>query len=71
MRVVRVVDAQLLSELRGWVENSTPPARLKDDFFIKLVLAQAADIYEATVHDAQAGKSRERLRGVVVALARR
>jgi len=42
-RVYRLTDAGS-EELRGWVENSTPPARLKDDFFIKLVLAQAADI---------------------------
>jgi DNA-binding PadR family transcriptional regulator len=42
-RVYRLTDAGH-AKLRGWVENSTPPSRLKDDFFIKLVLAQAADI---------------------------
>ncbi|WP_028067230.1 PadR family transcriptional regulator [Solirubrobacter soli] len=32
------------SELAGWVADSTPQTRLKDDFFIKLVLARAAGI---------------------------
>src|SRR4051794_40159285 len=32
------------AELSGWVAEATPQARLKDDFFIKLVLAQAAGI---------------------------
>lgn len=32
------------TELRGWVAEATPAARLKDDFFIKLVLARAAGI---------------------------
>jgi DNA-binding PadR family transcriptional regulator len=32
------------SELRSWVEDSTPATRLKDDFFVKLVLARAAGI---------------------------
>src|SRR3954471_23984317 len=32
------------SELDGWVNDSPPATRLKDDFFIKLVLAQAAGI---------------------------
>jgi DNA-binding PadR family transcriptional regulator len=31
-------------ELKGWVADSTPQTRLKDDFFIKLVLARAAGI---------------------------
>ena len=42
-RVYRLTDTGR-DELRGWVEDSTPAARLKDDFFIKLVLAQAANI---------------------------
>jgi DNA-binding PadR family transcriptional regulator len=42
-RVYRLTDAGH-EELRGWVENSTPATRLKDDFFIKLVLARAAGI---------------------------
>jgi DNA-binding PadR family transcriptional regulator len=42
-RVYRLTDAGR-EELRGWVENATPPARLKDDFFIKLALAEAAQI---------------------------
>ncbi|MDA0183329.1 PadR family transcriptional regulator [Solirubrobacter phytolaccae] len=32
------------AELGGWVADATPAARLKDDFFIKLVLARAAGI---------------------------
>ena len=32
------------SELAEWVADSTPQTRLKDDFFIKLVLARAAGI---------------------------
>lgn len=31
-------------ELGGWVADATPAARLKDDFFVKLVLARAAGI---------------------------
>ncbi len=42
-RVYRLTDAGH-AELSGWVENSTPATRLKDDFFIKLVLARAAGI---------------------------
>jgi DNA-binding PadR family transcriptional regulator len=42
-RVYRLTDAGR-AELRGWVEDSTPASRLKDDFFIKLVLARAAQI---------------------------
>jgi DNA-binding PadR family transcriptional regulator len=42
-RVYRLTDDGR-AELRGWVEDSTPAARLKDDFFIKLVLARAAQI---------------------------
>src|ERR1700712_2104043 len=30
------------AELDRWVEDATPSPRLKDDFFIKLVLARAA-----------------------------
>ena len=32
------------NELLGWVAEATPAARLKDDFFIKLVLAGTAGI---------------------------
>ena len=42
-RVYRLTDAGRL-ELDGWVRASEPNNRLKDDFFIKLVLAQAASI---------------------------
>lgn len=42
-RVYRLTDAGQ-AELRGWVRDSTPATRLKDDFFIKLVLARAARI---------------------------
>src|SRR5918995_3422323 len=42
-RVYRLTDAGQ-AELRGWVADSTPQPRLKDDFFIKLVLARAAGI---------------------------
>src|ERR1044072_2324822 len=42
-RVYRLTDAGQ-AELHGWIANSTPAARLKDDFFIKLVLARAAGI---------------------------
>src|SRR3954447_18490752 len=31
-------------ELESWVKDATPQTRLKDDFFIKLVLARAAGI---------------------------
>src|SRR3954469_9732532 len=31
-------------ELDRWLADATPPTRLKDDFFMKLVLARAADI---------------------------
>jgi DNA-binding PadR family transcriptional regulator len=42
-RVYRLTaDGQ--AELDRWVEDATPSPRLKDDFFIKLVLAQAAGI---------------------------
>jgi len=42
-RVYRLTE-QGRVELRGWVADSTPQTRLKDDFFIKLVLARAAQI---------------------------
>ena len=42
-RVYRLTDAGH-AELRGWVADATPAARLKDDFFVKLVLARAAGI---------------------------
>ena len=42
-RVYRLTDKGK-SELAGWVADSTPQTRLKDDFFIKLVLARAAGI---------------------------
>ena len=42
-RVYRLTDAGQ-AELRSWVQDSTPQTRLKDDFFIKLVLARAAGI---------------------------
>ena len=42
-RVYRLTDKGRL-ELSGWVADSTPQPRLKDDFFIKLVLARAAGI---------------------------
>jgi DNA-binding PadR family transcriptional regulator len=42
-RVYRLTEKGQL-ELRGWVADSTPQTRLKDDFFIKLVLARAAGI---------------------------
>ncbi len=42
-RVYRLTE-QGRVELSGWVANSTPQTRLKDDFFIKLVLARAAQI---------------------------
>src|SRR5690349_2379336 len=32
------------SELDSWLSDATPAARLKDDFFMKLVLARAAGI---------------------------
>ena len=42
-RVYRLTsDGQ--SELDRWVEDATPSPRLKDDFFMKLVLARAAGI---------------------------
>jgi DNA-binding PadR family transcriptional regulator len=42
-RVYRLTaDGQ--AELDRWVEDATPSPRLKDDFFIKLVLARAAGI---------------------------
>src|SRR5215210_4412096 len=44
-RVYRLTEKGQL-ELKGWVEDSTPQTRLKDDFFIKLVLARAAGIAE-------------------------
>jgi DNA-binding PadR family transcriptional regulator len=42
-RVYRLTDSGR-AELRGWVEDSAPGTRLKDDFFVKLVLARAAGI---------------------------
>ena len=42
-RVYQLTEAGRM-ELRGWVADATPAARLKDDFFIKLVLARAAGI---------------------------
>src|ERR1700754_5004337 len=42
-RVYRLTQKGQL-QLGGWVEDSTPQTRLKDDFFIKLVLARAAGI---------------------------
>jgi DNA-binding PadR family transcriptional regulator len=42
-RVYRLTEKGQL-ELSGWVADSTPQTRLKDDFFIKLVLARAAGI---------------------------
>src|SRR5829696_7374715 len=44
-RVYRLTDAGR-AELGDWVRNSTPATRLKDDFFIKLILARAARIAE-------------------------
>jgi DNA-binding PadR family transcriptional regulator len=44
-RVYRLTE-QGEVELRGWVAEATPGTRLKDDFFIKLVLARAAGIAE-------------------------
>src|SRR5689334_5240155 len=37
------------TELRGWVAEATPATRLKDDFFMKLVLARAAKIADPLV----------------------
>ena len=42
-RVYRLTDKGQI-ELSGWVADATPQTRLKDDFFIKLVLARAAQI---------------------------
>ncbi len=42
-RVYRLTEQGQI-ELEGWVADSTPATRLKDDFFIKLVLARAAGI---------------------------
>src|SRR3954452_14420741 len=42
-RVYRLTEAGQ-AELDGWVSNPTPETRLKDDFFIKLVLARAAGL---------------------------
>jgi DNA-binding PadR family transcriptional regulator len=42
-RVYRLTEKGQI-ELKGWVADSTPQTRLKDDFFIKLVLARAAGI---------------------------
>ena len=44
-RVYRLTEQGRL-ELDGWVRASEPTHRLKDDFFIKLVLARAAGIAE-------------------------
>src|SRR3954468_22976326 len=42
-RVYRLTEAGQ-HELAGWVRDATPASRLKDDFFIKLVLARSAGI---------------------------
>src|SRR3954449_11817840 len=42
-RVYRLTEAGH-AELARWVADSTPATRLKDDFFIKLVLARSAAI---------------------------
>ena len=42
-RVYQLTEAGRM-ELRGWVADATPAARLRDDFFVKLVLARAAGI---------------------------
>ena len=42
-RVYRLTDDGR-AELERWVADSTPATRLKDDFFIKLVLARSAGI---------------------------
>src|SRR5918995_1106129 len=42
-RVYRLTEAGRM-ELRGWVAEAPPAVRLKDDFFMKLVLARAAGI---------------------------
>ena len=42
-RVYRLTEKGKV-ELSGWLADSTPQTRLKDDFFIKLVLARAAQI---------------------------
>src|SRR3954453_16006174 len=42
-RVYRLTDAGQ-HELDQWVADATPSPRLKDDFFVKLVLARAAGI---------------------------
>ena len=42
-RVYQLTEAGA-DELRGWVADATPATRLKDDFFMKLVLARAAGI---------------------------
>ena len=42
-RVYRLTD-EGQAELNRWVAEATPAARLKDDFFMKLVLARAANI---------------------------
>jgi DNA-binding PadR family transcriptional regulator len=42
-RVYRLTEKGQV-ELKSWVADSTPATRLKDDFFIKLVLARAAGI---------------------------
>ena len=42
-RVYQLTEAGRM-ELRGWVADATPAARLRDDFFVKLVLAPAAGI---------------------------
>ena len=47
-RVYRLTEAGRM-ELRGWVAEATPAVRLKDDFFMKLVLARAARIADPLV----------------------
>lgn len=44
-RIYQVTEAGL-ADLRSWLQASTAPARLRDDFFIKLVLAGLSGIAE-------------------------
>jgi|SRR4051812_14400570 DNA-binding PadR family transcriptional regulator len=63
-RVYRLTE-QGRAELSGWVAEATPQTRLKDDFFIKLVLAQAAGIAEAReLIDRQRGAYLQALRAL-------
>ena len=43
-RVYQLTEAGPRWSCGGWVADATPAARLKDDFFMKLVLARAAGI---------------------------